>query len=99
MTPRTVPASVSVEVVTIGDELLLGFTIDTNGAYLARGLAEIGVFVDRRTSVGDTAEAIEDAVRTALARSTGVITTGGLGPTSDDGSKAAGAQLFGRALV
>src|SRR5256885_4081785 len=99
MTPRSVPAAGPVEIVTIGDELLLGFTIDTNGAYLARKLAEIGVLVDRRTSVGDAVESIEDAVGTSLARSKGVITTGGLGPTSDDLSKAAVAKLFGRKLV
>jgi nicotinamide-nucleotide amidase len=87
-----------VEVVTIGDELLLGFTIDTNGAYLGRKLAEIGFMVARRTSVGDGAAAIETAVREALIRSGAVITTGGLGPTTDDMSKAAVARVFARDL-
>lgn len=101
MTRKTVPPpeSARVEVVTIGDELLLGFTIDTNGAYLSRKLAEIGVSVTWRTSVGDSIFSIEEAVGHALARSGGVITTGGLGPTSDDMSKAAVAKLFGRKLV
>jgi nicotinamide-nucleotide amidase len=88
----------AVEVVTIGDELLLGFTIDTNGAYLGRKLADIGMRIARRTSVGDEPAAIESAVREALARTGGVITTGGLGPTADDRSKAAVASVFGRGL-
>jgi nicotinamide-nucleotide amidase len=87
-----------VEIVTIGDELLLGYTIDTNGAYLARKLAEIGLRVTRRASVGDTLEQIEAAVRDGLDRSGMVITTGGLGPTADDVSKTAVARLFGREL-
>lgn len=87
-----------VEVVTIGDELLLGFTIDTNAAYLARELASIGVQIDRRTTVGDTAGAIASAVGDALGRTGAVITTGGLGPTSDDLTKQSIAALFGRGL-
>jgi len=88
-----------VEVVTIGDELLLGFTIDTNAAHLARELAAIGVEIARRTSVGDSADDIASAVRDALDRSDGVITTGGLGPTSDDMTKPAIAALFGREML
>jgi nicotinamide-nucleotide amidase len=87
-----------VEILTIGDELLLGFTIDTNGAYLARKLADIGLRVFRRTSVGDEPEEIEKAAREALERTGGVITTGGLGPTADDRSKASVASVFGRGM-
>ena len=58
----------AVEIITIGDELLLGFTIDTNGAYLGRRLAEIGLRVARRISVGDAPDAIQSAVREALER-------------------------------
>lgn len=87
-----------VEIVTIGDELLLGFTIDTNGAHLARALAEIGIAVTRRTSVGDDMQAIETAVGEALERTGAVITTGGLGPTTDDFSRDAIAKLFGRGM-
>jgi nicotinamide-nucleotide amidase len=87
-----------VELVTIGDELLLGFTIDTNGAHLARELAAIGIEVARRATVRDDADAIANAVREALERTGAVITTGGLGPTSDDHSKAAVARLFGREM-
>ncbi|MHB1862635.1 MAG: competence/damage-inducible protein A [Gemmatimonadaceae bacterium] len=88
-----------IELVTIGDELLLGFTVDTNAAHLARELAAIGVEIDRRTTVGDTAEAIAAAVRDGLDRAGAVITTGGLGPTSDDLTKPAIAALFGREMV
>jgi nicotinamide-nucleotide amidase len=84
-----------VELVTIGDELLLGFTIDTNGAYLSRKLAEQGIAVARRTAVGDTVEAIKGAVGEALERTHAVITTGGLGPTSDDLTRDAVAEVFG----
>jgi nicotinamide-nucleotide amidase len=87
---------VKVEIVTIGDELLLGFTVDTNAAYLARELAGAGVEIVRRATCGDEAEAIAEAVRDALERTGAVITTGGLGPTSDDRTKDAVAAVFGR---
>ena len=88
-----------IEVVTIGDELLLGFTIDTNAAHLARELAGLGVEIVRRTTCGDRAESITAAVRDGLERADGVITTGGLGPTSDDLTKPSIAALFGRRMV
>ncbi len=87
-----------IEIITIGDELLLGFTTDTNAAYLARELAAHGVEVARRATVGDDADAIASAVRDALERTGAVITTGGLGPTADDLTKQAIAALFGRGL-
>ncbi len=86
------------EIVTVGDELLLGFTIDTNAAYLARELASLGVEVVRRATVPDDAGAIANAVGDALARSGAVITTGGLGPTTDDLTREAIAAHFGLAL-
>ena len=87
-----------IELVTIGDELLLGFTIDTNAAHIARHLADIGVEIDRRTTVGDEADSIARAVRDGLDRAGAVITTGGLGPTSDDLTKPSIAALFGREM-
>jgi nicotinamide-nucleotide amidase len=87
-----------IELLTIGDELLLGYTIDTNAAHLARELAAIGVSMVRRTTVGDDADVIVAAVREALDRTGAVITTGGLGPTADDLTKPAIASLFGRAM-
>jgi len=89
---------VKVEIVTIGDELLLGFTVDTNSAHLARELATIGVEITHRASVGDNADHIADAVRTAIDRTGAVITTGGLGPTADDMTKPAIARLFGKEM-
>ncbi|HET7565626.1 MAG TPA: competence/damage-inducible protein A [Gemmatimonadaceae bacterium] len=86
------------ELITIGDELLLGYTIDTNAAYLARELSAAGIEVVRRTTVGDEASAISAAVREAIERTGAVITTGGLGPTSDDRTKPAIAELFGRGM-
>lgn len=88
-----------VELITIGDELLLGFTIDTNGAFLARKLAERGVAIARRTSIGDRQDAIVSAIRDALDRTGAVITTGGLGPTSDDLTRDAAAEVFGRKMI
>lgn len=87
-----------VELITIGDELLLGLTIDSNAAWLARELATIGVRITRRTTVGDIAADIAAAVRQALDRSGAAITTGGLGPTADDLTKPAIAEVFGRSL-
>ncbi len=88
----------SVEIVTIGDELLLGTTVDTNAVYLARALGEIGVPIARRATVADDPDEIADAVRQALERTGGVITTGGLGPTADDLTRPVLARLFGREL-
>lgn len=88
-----------VEILTVGDELLLGLTIDTNGAWLARELAADGVRVARRVSVGDDDAAIADAVRGALDRTGALITTGGLGPTADDLTCPTVADVFGRELV
>jgi nicotinamide-nucleotide amidase len=89
---------VRLELVTIGDELLLGFTIDTNAAYIARELAGIGVEIVRRATCGDEPEAIAEAVGDAVRRTGAVITTGGLGPTSDDRTKDSIAALFGRGM-
>jgi competence/damage-inducible protein CinA C-terminal domain len=90
---------VKIEIVTIGDELLLGFTIDTNAAHLARELAAIGVEIVHRTTVGDSADDIAEAVKSALDRTGAVITTGGLGPTSDDMTKPSIAALFDRKMI
>ncbi len=87
------------ELVTIGTELLLGFTVDTNGAEIARRLAEEGIRVARRTSVPDVADEIRDAVSAALRRTGAVLTTGGLGPTRDDVTKRTVADLLGCPLA
>ncbi|MFL5402848.1 MAG: molybdopterin-binding protein, partial [Gemmatimonadales bacterium] len=88
----------NIELVTIGTELLLGLTLDTNAAEIARALADCGVRVTRRASVSDQGEDIRDAVAEALKRTGAVLTTGGLGPTRDDITKKVVADLFGAQL-
>ena len=90
--------SLRIELITIGDELLLGFTVDTNAAHISRVLAGHGIEVARRTTVGDDADQIAAAVGQALERTGAVITTGGLGPTGDDVSKPAIASVFNREM-
>lgn len=87
------------EVITIGTELLLGLTVDTNGAEIARALADKGIRVMRRTSVADRPQEIRDAVQEALGRTGAVITTGGLGPTRDDVTKKVVADLYDAPLI
>jgi nicotinamide-nucleotide amidase len=88
----------NIELVTIGTELLLGMTLDSNGAEISRALAAQGMRVTRRTSVADRGDDIRDAVADALRRTGAVLTTGGLGPTSDDITKKVVADLFGAPL-
>ncbi|MEO8082997.1 MAG: molybdopterin-binding protein [Ardenticatenales bacterium] len=83
------------ELLTIGDEILLGETLDTNGRDLARALRAVGVAVVRMTSVGDDVAVIAAAVREAAGRAGIVITTGGLGPTFDDPTRDAVAAAAG----
>lgn len=87
------------EAVTIGTELLLGLTVDTNAAEIGRAMAGAGVDVVRRTSVPDRPDAIRAALTDALARADVVLVTGGLGPTRDDMTKAVAAEVLGRRLV
>ncbi len=82
------------EIVTIGTELLLGFTLDSNAAEIAQAVAAVGARVAGHTTVGDAGPAIHEAVAGALRRSGFVITTGGLGPTKDDVTKRAIADIF-----
>ncbi len=86
------------EVLTIGTELVLGHTLDTNAADIARALAAAGGEVVRHTSVPDRPPAIRAALAEALERTGFVIATGGLGPTRDDMTKVVAAELFGRPL-
>ncbi len=95
--PRTMassPPSVSAALVTVGDELLLGQTVDTNGAWLGRALADRGIAVVRRLTVGDGEAEIRHAVTDALSVGDVVIVTGGLGPTPDDVTRDAVAGLL-----
>lgn len=75
------------EIISVGTELLLGHTINTDAAFIARELAKHGVELQHVQVVGDNPERLENALREALDRSDMVITSGGLGPTSDDLTK------------
>lgn len=86
------------EIIAIGSELLLGATVDTNSAYLARELAAAGVNLFRKSVVGDNAERIAGMISAALDRADLVICTGGLGPTLDDVTREAVALAYGREL-
>lgn len=85
---------VNCEVITIGDELLIGQVVDTNSAYIARSLNSIGFMVSRRNAVGDNEMDILNALREASSRVKVVITTGGLGPTRDDITKKVYCKYF-----
>ena len=87
------------ELLTVGTELLLGQVVDTNAAEAGRLLAAAGIRVRRRGTVGDDPDDIRQAVRAALDRTGTLIVTGGLGPTKDDVTRHAVAEVFGRALV
>ncbi len=79
----------SVELIAIGTELLLGQLVDTNTPFIAQRLAENGIDVRATHAVGDNPERIAAAIRAALERADGLVTTGGLGPTVDDLTKEA----------
>jgi len=85
-------------VVAVGDELLLGETVDTNAAWLGRELAALGVAVSRHYTVGDVEGEIREAVALAMTRVDVVLVTGGLGPTRDDVTRDAVAALLDREL-
>lgn len=72
------------EILSVGTEILLGDILNTNSKYLSEELAKLGISVLRHTTVGDNAERLAAALKTALERSDIVIATGGLGPTADD---------------
>lgn len=87
------------EIVTIGTELLLGEIQDTNSKYIARVLRDIGVDLYRLSTVGDNVQRITATLQEALMRADIVITTGGLGPTVDDPTRQAVANVFNVPLV
>lgn len=88
-----------IEIINTGSELLLGRVLNTHQQWLCRQLSDLGYTVTRQTAVSDTGDAIEMAVREALARADLIITTGGLGPTSDDRTRDLIAQLLGVELT
>ena len=86
------------EIVSVGTELLLGQIVNTDAAYLARALSELGITLYRRVTVGDNMERLVAALRQALADSDVVLTIGGLGPTMDDITRDGLAAAFGDTL-
>jgi nicotinamide-nucleotide amidase len=87
------------EIIGVGTELLLGQIVNTNAAWIGQRLADVGWDCLRHTVVGDNTERIAEAIREALGRADAVILTGGLGPTQDDVTREALAEVAGVALV
>ncbi len=91
--------AVNASIITIGDELLIGQTIDTNSAFIGQELNKIGVWVKRRLAVGDVYDDIWKALGEESKQSQIIIITGGLGPTADDITKPLLCKYFGGKLV
>ncbi|WP_149915083.1 competence/damage-inducible protein A [Sphingobacterium cavernae] len=87
------------EIITIGDEILLGQIVDSNSAWIGQQLNLLNIRVQQITSISDTAEAISNALNLASKRADLIIVTGGLGPTKDDVTKQTIASYFGKKLV
>lgn len=86
------------EIIAVGTELLLGHTVNTDAAHVARALSGLGADLHHACVVGDNAARLEECLRAALQRSDWVITTGGLGPTNDDLTKETVARVLGLPL-
>lgn len=85
-------------IITIGDELLIGQTVDTNSAFIAQELNRIGIWVRKRVAVGDQADEIRNALDQESEKSALILITGGLGPTADDITKPLLCTYFGGTL-
>lgn len=93
------PSTINASIITIGDELLIGQTIDTNSAFIAQELNKVGVWVRRRVAVGDVWEDIWQALDEEGKQSQIIIITGGLGPTADDITKPLLCKYFGGKMI
>jgi nicotinamide-nucleotide amidase len=91
--------TINASIITIGDELLIGQTIDTNSAWMAEELNKIGVWVKRRVAVGDVWDDIWNALDEESKKADIILITGGLGPTADDITKPLLCKYFGGKLV
>ncbi len=89
----------SAEIIAIGTELLLGEISDTNTAFIAKALNHIGIDIYRTSIVGDNQARITNQIKQSIKRAEIVITTGGLGPTVDDPTRQAVADVYGKKLV
>jgi len=90
---------ITVEIITIGDELLIGQVVDTNSPWMSHELNAIGFDVRYKTTVGDNESDILDALGRALERAQVVLVTGGIGPTKDDITKKTLCNFFDTSLV
>jgi nicotinamide-nucleotide amidase len=88
-----------IEIINTGSELMLGFVLNTHQQWLCGQLADRGYIVSRQTAISDTAADIKQAVAEAIPRANLIITTGGLGPTSDDITRDIIAVLLGKKLI
>jgi len=95
----TIKVPKSISIVTIGDELLIGQTIDTNSAWMAQELNKAGFSIHRRVAIGDTWDDIWNCLKEEEEKNDIVLITGGLGPTSDDITKPLLCAYFGGKLV
>jgi len=93
------PSTINASIITIGDELLIGQTIDTNSAFIAQELNKIGIWVRRRVAVGDVWDDIWQALDEEGKHSQIIIITGGLGPTADDITKPLLCKYFGGKMI
>ena len=93
------PETVSASIITIGDELLIGQTIDTNSAWMAQQLNKIGIWVKRRVAVGDVWDEIWAALDEESKHAEIILITGGLGPTADDITKPLLCEYFGGKMI
>ncbi|KKO91039.1 damage-inducible protein CinA [Sphingobacterium sp. Ag1] len=87
------------EIITIGDEILIGQIIDTNSGWIAKQLLQFEVDIVQMTSIPDTEEAISTTLKEASTRADLILITGGLGPTKDDVTKKTAAAYFGTTLI
>ena len=93
------PGPVTAELVSVGSELTSGHVLNTNVCYLSQRLADCGIRTVLHTTVGDEAQRMAEAVRTATQRADLVVVTGGLGPTRDDFTREIIAQVAGKPLI
>ncbi|MDE6837443.1 MAG: competence/damage-inducible protein A, partial [Acutalibacter sp.] len=87
------------EIISVGTELLLGAVVNTDAAIVARALSELGINLLHASVVGDNPQRLKEAVETAIRRSSLLIMTGGLGPTTDDLTKETTAAAAGKKLT
>lgn len=91
--------NLKLEIISIGTEVLMGNVVNTNAHFLASECSKMGYIINHHQSVGDNPGRLEEALKLSLSRADVVITTGGLGPTSDDITKEVAAKVFNKALA